>query len=234
MKGKLYLIPATIGESDIESVIPRKVIETILTLDEFIVEQEKTARHFLKSIGYKRSFDTITLHPLNKHTSATDILSYLDNAMKGKNTGLLSEAGCPCIADPGNVIVEMAHEKNITVVPLVGPSSVYLSLMASGFNGQNFSFIGYLPIDKKERIRKIKELEHIIYNKSQTQLFIETPYRNNQLFQDIIKTCNNQTKLCVASSVSTPDEFISTRTIAEWEKKQINLNKKNCIFLLYK
>ena len=159
MKGKLYLIPATLGESDVHMVIPSNVIEIVKTLDEFIVEQEKTARHFLKSIGYESSLDSIILHPLNKHTSHEDILIYLDNAIKGKNIGLLSEAGCPCIADPGNIIVQMAHQKQIQVVPLVGPSSIYLSLMASGFNGQNFAFNGYLPIEKNERVKKIKELE---------------------------------------------------------------------------
>ncbi len=234
MKGKLYLIPATLGESDVNSVIPSKVFEIVETLDEFIVEQEKTARHFLKSIGYTKSFDSIILHPLNKHTSFDEILLYLDNAVKGKNIGMLSEAGCPCIADPGNVIVEMAHEKQIQVIPLVGPSSIYLSLMASGFNGQSFAFNGYLPIDKKDRARRIKELETIIYNRSQTQIFIETPYRNNQLIQDILKTCKGETKLCIASCVSLPDEFIVTKTINQWQFKIPDFNKKNCIFLLYK
>lgn len=221
------------GESDVNSVIPFNVIKIALSLDEFIVEQEKTARHFLKSIGYEKSFDSIILHPLNKHTSPEDILLYLDNAVKGKNIGLLSEAGCPCIADPGNIIVEMAHEKQIQVIPLVGPSSIYLSLMASGFNGQNFSFNGYLPIDKKERTKKIKELENTVYNKWQTQIFIETPYRNNQLMQDILKTCRGDTKLCVACCISTSNELILTKPINLWQKKIPDLNKKNCIFLLY-
>jgi 16S rRNA (cytidine1402-2'-O)-methyltransferase len=234
MKGKLYLIPATLGESDVNTVLPSKIFEIVETLDEFIVEQEKTARHFLKSIGYKKSFDTIILHPLNKHSSPEDVLMYLDNAVKGKNIGLLSEAGCPCIADPGNIIVEMAHEKQIQVIPLVGPSSIYLSLMASGFNGQNFAFNGYLPIDKKERTRKIKEIENLVYNKSQTQIFIETPYRNNQLLQDILKTCNGGTKLCIACCVSLPDEYIATKTISQWQYKIPDFNKKNCIFLIYK
>ena len=234
MKGKLYLIPATLGESDVHMVIPSNVIEIVKTLDEFIVEQEKTARHFLKSIGYESSLDSIILHPLNKHTSHEDILIYLDNAIKGKNIGLLSEAGCPCIADPGNIIVQMAHQKQIQVVPLVGPSSIYLSLMASGFNGQNFAFNGYLPIDKNERVKKIKELENIVYSKSQTQIFIETPYRNNQLVQDILKACNKETKLCIASSISTTDESIATKSIAQWQNKLPDLNKKNSIFLLYK
>jgi len=209
-------------------------MDIVLQLDEFIVEQEKSARHFLKSIDYKTSFDKIVLHTLNEHTSREEMSHYLENALEGKDIGLLSEAGCPCIADPGNLMVEAAHQQNIQVVPLVGPSSIYLSLMASGFNGQHFAFAGYLPIDKTKRTEKIRELEIQVYKKSQTQIFIETPYRNNQLIQDILRTCKGQSKLCIASSITTDEEQILTLTISEWKNKPVDYHKKNCIFLLYK
>jgi 16S rRNA (cytidine1402-2'-O)-methyltransferase len=232
--GTLFLIPSVIAENTAEKVLPSYVINLISTLDEFIVEDERTARRFLKSIGYARSLDSLILHTLNKHTDTSEIQTFINSLLSGKNVGLLSEAGCPCIADPGAVIVQLAHENNITVKPLVGPSSILLALIASGFNGQNFSFHGYLPIDKNQRIKKIKELESKIKHEDQTQIFIETPFRNMQLLNDILNSCNSSTLLCIAADITGSSEFIETRTISEWKIKIPELNKRTVIFLLYR
>src|ERR1019366_1312990 len=190
-KGILYLIPTTLGDTtETADVIPVKINEIINTIDEYIVENEKSARHYLKKIGIKKSLQEIILHPLNQHTEAKEMSGYLNSIALGKNIGIISEAGCPGIADPGAEVVKVAHQKNIKVVPLVGPSSLLLALMASGFNGQNFTFNGYLPKERSERIKKIKELEKLAQQKNQTQLFIETPYRNMHLLEDILANCD--------------------------------------------
>ncbi len=233
-KGKLYLIPTTLGEGDFKKVIPSYNIEIIKTIDEFIVEEIKTARRFLKKIGFYLNFNDITFHILNEHTDKIDISSYLDSISLGKDIGLMSEAGTPCVADPGAEIVKIAHKKNIKIVPLIGPSSILLSIMASGFNGQNFAFVGYLPIKILERKRKIRELEKLVYQKNQTQIFIEAPYRNNQLLETILKTCYDETLLCIACNLTLADEFISTKTIKQWRKQSPDIHKKTTIFLLYK
>ena len=231
--GTLFLIPSVIAENTADSVLPSFVMNLISTLDEFIVEDERTARRFLKSIGYTKPLDSLVLHSLNKHTDNFEIQNFIKSLLLGKNVGLLSEAGCPCIADPGAVIVKLAHENNIKVKPLVGPSSILLALIASGFNGQNFSFHGYLPIEKNQRVKKIKELEFKIKQTDQTQIFIETPFRNMQLLNDIISSCNSSTLLCIAADITGVNEFIETKTIAEWKIKLPELNKKTAIFLLY-
>lgn len=234
-KGKLYLIPTTLGEtSEIADVIPSKVNNIINLIDEFIVENEKSARRYLRKIGYNKPFDSTPLHLLNTNSDTTLYSSYLNSIETGKNIGILSEAGCPGIADPGAEIVKIAHKKNINVIPLVGPSSILLALMASGFNGQNFAFNGYLPKERTERIKKIKELEKLVQTKNQTQLFIETPYRNQHLFEDLISSCDGNTKLCIACDITLPTEFIYTKKIGEWKKEMPNINKRPALFVLGK
>jgi len=232
-KGKLYLIPTPLGESDPTLVLPDQVLKFILTLDEFIVEELRTARRFLRKIGYTNDFDTVTFHILNEHTKIEETYSFLDSTLLGKNIGLLSEAGCPCLADPGNIVVQLAHQQNINVVPFVGPTSIILALIASGFNGQNFSFIGYLPKEKDQRKKKIKELERMAWSNGQTQIFIETPYRNMQLLKDIIDTCRNETLVCIATDITTAEENVKTKPVSEWKRKIPEINKKNTVFLIY-
>lgn len=232
--GKLILIPVSLGSENIDKEIPPGNMEIINKLDEFIVENIRTARRSLKAMGYTNDFDTVKFHILDKHTPPEDIPGFLNNAINGKNTGLLSEAGSPCIADPGQQVVKYAHSKSIKVVPLVGPSSILLALIASGFNGQNFIFHGYLPIDKKQRIRKIKEIEQDTIRNDRTQVFMETPYRNNALLDDLIRNSGPSTQLCIASDLTTEQEYIKTLGIEEWKKNLPDLNKRPTIFLIYK
>lgn len=234
-KGILYLIPTTLGDTaETADVIPIKVNRVINTIDEYIVENEKSARHYLKKTGIQKPLQEIILHPLNQHTASQEILTYLDAISEGKNIGIISEAGCPGIADPGADVVRIAHERNIKVVPLVGPSSIFLALMASGFNGQNFAFNGYLPKERADRVKKIKELEKLVQQKNQTQLFIETPYRNEHVLGDILSSCDGATRLCIACDITLPTEFIQTKTIAAWKKQIPDINKRPAIFLIYK
>lgn len=233
-KGKLYLIPTTLGDTaETADVIPVKVNHIINTIDEYIVENEKTARHYLKKMGIQKPLQEIILHPLNQHTKV-DLNLYLRSIHLGKNIGVISEAGCPGVADPGSEVVKMAHANHIQVVPLVGPSSILLALMASGFNGQNFAFNGYLPKERSERIKKIKELERLAIQKDQTQLFIETPYRNMHILDDIVSSCDDRTKLCIACDITLPDEFIKTKNIFDWKKQLPDIAKRPTIFLIYK
>jgi 16S rRNA (cytidine1402-2'-O)-methyltransferase len=235
MKGILYLIPTTLGDTaETMDVLPVRVNNIINTIDEYIVENEKSARHYLKKMGIKKPLQEIILHPLNQHTESHEISTYLNAIENGKNIGIISEAGCPGVADPGAEVVKLAHQKNIRVIPLVGPSSILLSLMASGFNGQNFAFNGYLPKDRSERIKKIKELENTAIKKNQTQLFIETPYRNMHLLEDLLSNCDPQTKLCIACDITLSTEFIQTKSIAAWKKQLPDLNKRPTLFLINK
>lgn len=233
-KGKLYLIPTTLGEGDINYSLPGEVKNIIHSIDEFIVEDERSARRFLKLAGTPFPLQGIKLHTLNEHTIQTGISSYLNSIDTGKDIGLLSEAGCPGVADPGAEVVKIAHEKNIRVVPLVGPSSILLALMASGFNGQNFCFHGYLPKERNERIKKLKTLEHDAFKRNQTQIFIETPYRNHNLLEDIFSNCTHAASLCIACDITLSSEFIQTKTVGEWKKKVPDINKRLAIFLIYK
>ena len=229
-KGTLYLIPTLLGQ-DTADVIPQSSREVVHKLTEFIVEQEKPARHFLKAIGYPLSLDELTLHPLNKHTPPEDIMHYLAAAEKGEDMGLLSDAGSPAVADPGAEIVKLAHLKNIRVVPLAGPSSILLALMSSGFNGQHFTFLGYLPIQQNERIKAIKQLETDAYRSHTTQIFMETPFRNQHMLKDIVANCKADTSLCIACDLTLPTEFIQTKTVSEWMQRLPDLHKRPTIFL---
>jgi len=232
MQPTLYLIPTTLGDIFIENVIPAFVSQIINTIDDYIVENEKSAKHYLKKLGIAKPLQEIKLYPLNQHTKIEEMQSYLNPLLSGKNMGMISEAGCPCIADPGAEIVRIAQQKKTKVVPLVGPSSIILALMASGLNGQNFAFNGYLPIEKSEKIKKIKSLESLSRQTNQTQIFIETPYRNEKFLQDILTSCNENTMLCIAADITLPSEFICTKTIREWKNNIPDLNKKPTIFLI--
>ena len=234
MEVALYLIPVTLGDTAIEKVLPAHNKEIILGIKHFIVEDVRSARRFLKKVERSINIDELTFYPLNKHTSPEDISGYLKPLQGGQSMGVISEAGCPAVADPGADVVAIAQRKNLKVVPLVGPSSIILSVMGSGFNGQSFAFHGYLPIEPSERIKRIKALEGRIYTENQTQLFIETPYRNNKMMEDIVKNCRPTTKLCIAANITCEDEYIKTKTIKEWQDKLPDLSKIPCIFLIYK
>lgn len=230
----LYLIPVTLGDTTIERVLPAYNKAVIQGIRYFIVEDIRSARRFLKKVDSSIDIDALTFYPLNKHTPMEAVASYLQPLQKGEPMGVISEAGCPAVADPGADVVAIAQQKGLKVVPLVGPSSILLSVMGSGFNGQSFAFNGYLPIEPPERAKKLKLLEQRVYTEHQTQLFIETPYRNNKMLEDILHNCRPQTKLCIAANVTCVDEYICTRTIKEWKGKLPDLNKIPCIFLLYK
>ena len=233
MEIALYLIPVTLGDTTIESVLPSYNKEVILSIRHFIVEDVRSARRFLKKVDREINIDELLFYPLNKHTSPEAIGTYLEPLIKGESMGVISEAGCPAVADPGADVVSIAQRKNLKVVPLVGPSSIILSVMGSGFNGQSFAFHGYLPIDPGERTKRLKAIELRIYSEQQTQLFIETPYRNNKMVDYILQNCRPQTKLCIAANITCEGEFIKTRTVKEWHGKVPDLSKIPCIFLLY-
>lgn len=234
METALYLLPVTLGDTPVEQVLPAYNKEIILGIKHFIVEDVRSARRFLKKVEASINIDELTFYPLNKHTSPDDLSGYLKPLQEGHSMGVISEAGCPAVADPGADVVAMAQRKNLKVVPLVGPSSIILSVMGSGFNGQSFAFHGYLPIEGADRIKRLKELEGRIYSENQTQLFIETPYRNNKMMEDIVKTCRPQTKLCIAANITCEGEYIHTKTIREWKGHLPDLTKVPCIFLIYK
>ncbi len=229
---KLYLIPSLLSTNLWQNVLPSEVKEICLQTDYLIVENIRTARRFLKKLDKNISVDRITFFELNKQTPEATFHEFLVPLLEGKDMGILSEAGCPGVADPGAEIVKLAHQKGIQVVPLVGPSSILLALMASGLNGQNFAFTGYLPRKSNERVRKIKQLEIKAREQNQTQIFIETPYRNNQMVNDLIKACAPSTLLCIACDLTSKNEFISTRTIKNWKNSLPDLNKRPVVFLL--
>lgn len=231
----LYLIPVLLGDTPVERVIPPRNKEVILRIRHFIVEDVRSARRFLKKIDRQFDIDGCEFFTLNEHTPPHEVEGFLRPLQSGHPMGVISEAGCPAIADPGADVVAMAQRKNLKVIPLVGPSSILLALMASGFNGQSFAFNGYLPIEPAARARKLKEMELRIYGEHQTQLFIETPYRNNRLLSDIMQLLRPQTKLCIASNVTCDDERIVTKTLKEWKSLGMpDLSKIPCLFLLYK
>lgn len=234
MQASLFLIPVTLGDTEHRKVLPEYNKEVILQLKYFIVENVRTARRFLRKTDPKIVIDNLTFYELNKHTSPDDVAGYLAPLAKGESIGVISEAGCPAVADPGADVVAIAQRKKYKVVPLVGPSSILMSVMGSGFNGQSFAFHGYLPIEASGRTAAIKKLELRIYSENQTQLFIETPYRNNKLAEDLIQTCKPATKMCIASNITCDDEYIETRPVKEWAGKVPDLSKKPTIFLIYK
>lgn len=232
--GKLYLIPTTLGEMNPEDVLPHTIKRTIDFIDHYIVENEKTARRFIKSVHPEKKQPDLKLFALNKHTDISEHNEFIKPLLEGKNMGLMSEAGCPGVADPGAVIVKLAHEKGIQVVPLVGPSSILLAMMASGMNGQSFAFNGYLPIDKSEKKTALKNLEKLSFDKNQSQLFIETPYRNNKFLEDLLQILQPNTLLCVACDITLPTEFIKTQSVNQWKKNKADLHNRPCIFIIHK
>jgi len=234
MFGKLYLIPTTLGDTEPLEVMPLSVKKVVEQIDYYIVENEKSARRFIKKISPKKSQPSLQLMLLDKYTEEIETRKYLDVCKEGINVGLLSEAGVPAVADPGASIVKLAHENNIKVVPLVGPSSILMAMMSSGMNGQNFAFNGYLPIDKADRKRAIKELEKLSKEKDQSQIFIETPYRNEKMFADLKVTLTPNTNLCIAADITLPTEFIKTDSIQNWKKQTPDLHKKPAIFIIHK
>lgn len=234
MAGVIYLIPNTLGDCDVNHVLPSYNREVILRLKHYIVEDVRTARRFLKKVDASINIDELTFYTLNNHTSPEEISSYLLPAMSGCDMGIISEAGCPAIADPGADIARLAQEKDIRVVPLVGPSSILLALMASGFNGQSFAFVGYLPIKPNERDQRIRQLEKRAHVERQSQIFIETPYRNDKMFENLLSVCQSGTKICVACDITLETEYIKTKSVAQWKSaKRPVLDKRPCIFILY-
>ncbi len=237
--GKLYLIPITLsnpGETTVvpEDVLPHTIKRTIDFIDYYIVENEKTARKFIKSIHPEKKQPDLKISVLNKHTEIAEHNEFIQPLLRGENIGLMSESGCPGVADPGAVIVKLAHEKGIQVVPLVGPSSILLALMASGMNGQSFAFNGYLPIDKNDKKQALKSFERLSQEKNQSQLFIETPYRNNKLMEDLLQILQPNTYLCVACDITLPTEYIKTKTVNQWKKEKADLHNRPCIFIIHK
>ncbi|MDR1345487.1 MAG: SAM-dependent methyltransferase [Bacteroidales bacterium] len=232
--GKLYLIPSPLGENSFSHIFPVFNSQIINEIDVYIVEELRTARRFLKRLGIQKPIDSLTFHLLNEHIQGVDLNLYLESCLQGKNTGLISEAGVPCVADPGSIVVAKAHQLDIEVVPLVGPNSILLALMASGFNGQNFAFNGYLPIEQDKREARIRSLEACMLKTGQTQIFIETPYRNNHLLDSLLRVCDSATRLCIAANVATESQKIKAQSISKWRKTCPDLHKQPAIFLLGK
>lgn len=230
----LYLFPTPIADNDLKYSIPAINLELLEKCDCFIVENLRTARRFLKKAGYKRDLNKVDFFVLNKHTDLKDIGSFLDPIRDNRNIGLMSEAGLPCVADPGSMVVSMAQNRGIKIKPLVGASSLMMALMASGFNGQNFAFLGYLPIEKAMRSKRIKELESIVEKYDQTQIFIEAPYRNNQMLESLTTNLKQNTLICIGVDISMDTEEIITKTANNWKRTNIDLHKRNTVFLIYK
>jgi 16S rRNA (cytidine1402-2'-O)-methyltransferase len=233
-KGKLYLIPTRLGDNPPLEVLPISIKKIIEDIDFYIVENEKTARRFIKRVSPSKSQPSLKLQVLNKYTTEAERNTYLNPCLEGISIGLLSEAGCPAIADPGADIVSLAHQMDIQVVPLVGPSSIILALMGSGMNGQSFTFNGYLPIDKSERKSKLKALERLSSEHNQAQIFIETPYRNMKMLDDLVNTLQPNTRICVACDLTLPTEFLKTKTASEWKHNKEDLHKRPAIFIIQK
>ncbi len=235
MEAALYLIPVTLGETEIGQVLPPYNHDVIVGIKHFIVENIRSARRFLKKTEKAIDIDQLTFYELNRHTDRKFIGEYLEPLKKGQPVGIISEAGCPAIADPGADVVAIAQSRGYKVVPLVGPSSIIMSVMASGFNGQSFAFNGYLPVEVPQRIKALKKLEQKVQNENQTQLFIETPYRNAKMIETILNALNPKTKLCIAAGITCPEEYIKTLTVADWKKQKLpELGKIPAIFLLGK
>jgi len=232
MKGILYLVPNTLGNPDTSLTITEGIKERVNDISLFIVENLRNARRYLKILNRDINIDSLTFFELNEHTAVEEIPAFLDQVEKGMDAAIISEAGVPGVADPGAEVVRVAHEKGIRVVPLTGPSSILLALMASGLNGQSFCFHGYLPVKRPERIKKIREIEHVAIRKGETQMFIEAPYRNDALLTDILETCHPSTQLCIAADITLETEFIFTRSTGAWKNKKPALHKRPVLFLI--
>lgn len=230
--GKLYLIPSPLGENDPTEVIPAYVLEKLQHINHFVVEEFRTVRRYLSRAGLKGKIEGLQMYELNEHTSVSQIESYIKILQDGNDVGLISEAGLPAVADPGAQLVALAHRYGIEVCPLVGPSSLMLALMGSGLNGQCFAFTGYLPVKPDERKAKIKLIEKVSAQLNQSQIIIETPYRNGQLFADLLAVCSPKTRICVAADITLPTQTIITRSVAEWKKKPLEIGKRPCVFVL--
>ena len=232
-KGNLYLIPTVLAENTAEKVISPEIRDIVKNTKYYLVENVRTARRFISSLRLGLTIEELQFEILDKKTKPTELERIMQPIFSGVDIGIMSEAGCPGIADPGSAAVSYAHEKKVQVVPLTGPSSMFLALMGSGFNGQSFSFHGYLPIDKKDRINAIKQLEGESARHNKTQIFMETPFRNNHLFEDLKSTLSPNTKLCIAKNLTGSDEFIQTKTIQDWRKTKLDLHKIPVVFILY-
>ncbi len=231
-KGKLYLIPSPLGENDPAEVIPGPVLESLTRFRTFVVEEVRTARRYLSKAGLKGKIGELEFHELNEHTEQAVIEGYVRLFDDGNDVALISEAGLPAVADPGAQLVALAHRNGIEVVPAVGPSSLMLALMASGLNGQSFAFCGYIPAKTDERRSRLKTLEKVSGQLRQTQILIETPYRNDSLFADILNVCGAATRVCVAANITMPDAYIMTKKVSEWKKEGLTIGKRPCVFLI--
>ncbi|MCG8308213.1 MAG: SAM-dependent methyltransferase [Cytophagales bacterium] len=232
-KGNLYLIPTPLADNSLDKVVPPQSKEIIANTKYYLAENVRSARRFISNLRLNINIELLNFSVLDKHTKAADVGRICNPLLDGMDVGVLSEAGCPGVADPGNLAVSFAHKYDVKVVPLVGPSSIFLALMASGFNGQSFVFHGYLPIDKQKRAHSLRSIEKDAFKKRQTQIFMETPYRNGQLFSDILKVCQPNTKLCIAKDITGEDEQIQAKTIREWRRSNIDLHKIPVIFLIF-
>ena len=233
-KGSLYLIPTTLGDNEPLEVLPISIKKIIEQINTYVVENEKTARRFIKRITLKKAQSSLKLFVLNKYTDSMELQRFLEPCNNGIDIGLMSEAGCPGIADPGADVVRLAHMNDIKVIPLVGPSSILMALMSSGMNGQSFAFNGYLPIDKNERKKELKRLERLSFEQNQSQIFIETPYRNNKILEDLFSVLEKNTNICVACDITLPTEYIKTLPASQWSKKKVDLHKRPTIFIIHK
>ena len=233
IQSALYLIPVTLGDTSISQVLPDYNHDIIVGIKHFIVENIRSARRFLKKVEQSIDIDELTFYELNRHTDRKIIGEYLQPLAQGQAVGIISEAGCPAIADPGADVVAIAQGRGFKVVPLVGPSSIIMSLMGSGFNGQSFAFNGYLPVDVPGRIKALKKLENKVYNEDQSQIFIETPYRNSKMMETMLQALRPATKICIAAGITTPQEFIVTKTVEKWKKGPMpDFEKVPCVFLI--
>lgn len=232
MKGKLYLIPSPLGDYDPDVVIPAPTLELLQRIGCYVVEEVRTARRYLSRAGLKGHIQELEFHELNEHTSTAEVERLVALFEDGRDVGLISEAGLPAVADPGSALVALCHRHGIEVVPQVGPSSLMMALMASGLNGQSFTFCGYLPAKTEERRSAIKSIEKTSQSRRQTQIFIETPYRNDAMFSDLLQSCRPSTRICIAADITMPDEFIRTKTVAEWKKENPIIGKRPCVFLM--
>lgn len=232
MYGHLFLIPTPLGGDDLRYVLPDAVFDTVVKLDTFVVEEVRTARRFLSVAGLKGRIDTLQLYELNEHSTAQDAERYLQLLLDGRDVGLLSEAGLPAVADPGAALVRLAQEHDIEVVPLVGPSSLMLALMSSGMNGQNFAFNGYLPVKPQQRKESLRKIEKLSAQTGQTQIIIETPYRNDAMLADMLEALKATTRICVAADITLPTQFIKTKTAAQWKKAPAAIGKRPCVFII--